>query len=1207
MASSRSLNKQNWERHKTTIKRLYLEEGLRLRRNDGGRDVIQVMRDEYNFTATRSQYLEQIRRWDSYKNLKTTEWKLVLSQLDYLRDQKIEARVRVSGQVVEESKIKRARRHTRHIKRATHVPTSTWLSMPEYGHISIEVQDKNGFWSSLSKNSDPTLCSNLELSPVLRNQSLIFLQPDFDPAMESFTDPVGSIQGPLTQCNSAPVSRNFPPQPLPEFCLDAGFLSSIEVPQGLIQHRGHSTTIDHALLQSSPFYQWFYKLSHERQQEQTFTSPQLGLRIAWKSPTHQFDTITNAFPTSQQFVKSSLEYAERERQEYPWHDGPPLPSIDQVLERLRSLLPETSEWEQTSGVVRTDQHNNTFEQMFSLTMVYSVTNGFLGFRGIPNGSVFKSIRSSAQLSQNLFRFLQTSTPALARPFGQNLFRAAVEACDLEAIQLVIQTMKKAGHPVSMSDIKCIFRGSDYTPLELAIRLESLETLNILIKFSSMNSNSDETATETEENPTMSALLSWLAVGGKVAKVNPDIVRTILRAGAGLDCRTLRRLAWLIREETELQKELIFRMTANNHYDLLKNLRLLVAELDNTIALTFVQSVIHLCEKEQCYCYSKLPALRIEILRRASDKFLMTDPLQDALQEAAQRGNIDLCRLLLSCKSVAHEAFFAAIRGGDRETIHLFLEHGAGVHGYAVLRESTWTTPLAEAIRSKDAELMQLVENLGAWAVVAEEYHFRAAIEACTDVGDIISLERLFHECQQMGENQKDSLVESTDITDGLTLAIQESRIALASKILDMGFDSKLLRPLHAALRQKNREAVDILLELELEAGECNGHRDEVRAIMDTAMEWGNISIIQDLLAMDPLYPFFSSWSGMALRSAVRFGSMSLVGMIIHRGMSLEIAIQGCSSPLYNAIEKEDGKMIQFILTNGADPADSSAFLAALDKQRGSFALLLLAFKTRYPRGLKGFGARLLIETIKLNNKELLDVLLDAKMDVLAYSARFGETPLTYAIRRGHWKRKGLFKRLLDAVTAVNGIDISVRCGYRNLQRRTPLLDAIETANTELVSLIIESGADINRPARRHLDRTPLQKACEIGSFSIVKMLLDKGAEVNSPPTRCCGGTALQLAAGTGSISIVRLLLSHGADIHVASSAIGGRSALEAAAENGCLDIVKILWDETHGMGFGAGEVGKAINFAKEGGHLSCAEYIEELQEASDRTFQELIG
>ncbi|GAP83072.2 putative ankyrin repeat-containing domain protein [Rosellinia necatrix] len=123
----------------------------------------------------------------------------------------------------------------------------------------------------------------------------------------------------------------------------------------------------------------------------------------------------------------------------------------------------------------------------------------------------------------------------------------------------------------------------------------------------------------------------------------------------------------------------------------------------------------------------------------------------------------------------------------------------------------------------------------------------------------------------------------------------------------------------------------------------------------------------------------------------------------------------------------------------------------------------------------------------------------------------------------------------------------------------PLTIAMKHRNKELVVLFSAIGVSVNQSALPfELDRSPIQEAAEQGDMEIVEWLVDAGANIDAPPARRRGGTALQLAAAKGHIGLVKYLIDLGADVNASPAEYEGRTALEGAAEHGRLDTLSLL-------------------------------------------------
>lgn len=92
---------------------------------------------------------------------------------------------------------------------------------------------------------------------------------------------------------------------------------------------------------------------------------------------------------------------------------------------------------------------------------------------------------------------------------------------------------------------------------------------------------------------------------------------------------------------------------------------------------------------------------------------------------------------------------------------------------------------------------------------------------------------------------------------------------------------------------------------------------------------------------------------------------------------------------------------------------------------------------------------------------------------------------------------------------------------------TPLLLAVKKAHAKVIDVLLEKGADVNKPSK--FGYTPLMIAAELGLMKITQKLLKRGAKVNVS-TIDGVKTPLLSALMKRHISVAKLLLDAGADV-----------------------------------------------------------------------------
>jgi ankyrin repeat protein len=114
-------------------------------------------------------------------------------------------------------------------------------------------------------------------------------------------------------------------------------------------------------------------------------------------------------------------------------------------------------------------------------------------------------------------------------------------------------------------------------------------------------------------------------------------------------------------------------------------------------------------------------------------------------------------------------------------------------------------------------------------------------------------------------------------------------------------------------------------------------------------------------------------------------------------------------------------------------------------------------------------------------------------------------------------------------------------------------DAAREGNDLAVRNLVNRGVDINMTGGGTLDFSPLMWAAEENNIEMMTLLLDNGADPNLRNRR--GMSALLLAAKNGHVDAVKLLLDRGADVECDAQ---GVTPLHAAVAYGHLDAVRLI-------------------------------------------------
>ncbi|KAN0094104.1 ankyrin [Hyaloscypha variabilis] len=900
------------------------------------------------------------------------------------------------------------------------------------------------------------------------------------------------------------------------------------------------------------------------------------------------------------------------------HDSP---SLFQTLGRL---LPGES-----TAVITKQQITET--RLFKL-LLFSMMNGFVGLHQIPREDILKAM-GHFSTSKLLLQILEKGPPYTSRTLADNMFRTAIEAKDERVVKLLLER-----ELVDVNDTVCFFGNRRYTPVERAASLLALGLVRILVEakadVNKMHESGRDGGGALAELMGASCPPHYLGPVSRPAVATPGVIGTLdflIHKGSHVNLGLLSSLmaasryknneevvCLISRSIPPTQHQAFFELEeeGDDDEDDYSSLAIDVAmSTDDITATTVFQNILEICERSGCSkCLERWPK-----------------GLEWAAVAGAERGHFKLVQLLIGHVPSTTRILSAAISSRSKKLIRLVLNSDPKPEldppAHSIKRRNSIddspTTPLAEAVRTKNADLVKTLEMAGALDNLAEGNRLKALVLAAAEAGNMHYMEFLLERASSSSHKYRTRW-------RAVQLALENDHDAVAKLLLSAGAEfissagglySDTLA-LRAALRKRDPDFVQSLLSADI--GDINSYE-----IPNDVASWFNTSILSDLVFVFPellsrlsvppppqpgqLPPYHSAVENICMQ-CIETDNLEFFKTLLECS-SITSAFPW-NSCLASAVRMGHGEMVDLLLQNGANPFDNEVLRAALP-DRTDMLRLLLGGDRKQGRGRKCVGAQILkfVMAEHPGNAGVLGSLLDnglvnfivaedALNDLNRYHLPQILTPLGLAIvGLSGYCTPNLWAvdRLLQAGSDPNGVarikDFDIRVG------QTALMLALETEREDIVRLlVVEYKADVNKKTHLFIKRTPLQYAAELGNLEMVRLLLELGAVVNGEPAIRSGGTALQFAAISGNCNMVAELLEKGAQLHALPSKVNGRWPLEGAAEHGRLDMIQFLWRakelSLNNAGFQERQCLRAMDFARSNGHLGCMDLIADLSRIS---------
>lgn len=237
---------------------------------------------------------------------------------------------------------------------------------------------------------------------------------------------------------------------------------------------------------------------------------------------------------------------------------------------------------------------------------------------------------------------------------------------------------------------------------------------------------------------------------------------------------------------------------------------------------------------------------------------------------------------------------------------------------------------------------------------------------------------------------------------------------------------------------------------------------------------------------------------------------------------------GMTRKLLDAVDRGDEPAVETLLAQGANPNaranDVSALYRAVQERHATIARLLVENGAETEARNGPLRETALGKAAERGDEGLVHLLLDSGARIDGRD-RSGNTPLMVAAGA---KRLPVVRLLLES-----GADVNANASEHGWL--TPLMSAVRGGDVGIARALVERGADVNgqlktdRAGSTSDGETALMKATFVGHTEMVSMLLEKGAD----PTRVGAGgrTALSLAEGRGHHDTIGVLVGARAEAH----------------------------------------------------------------------------
>ena len=319
--------------------------------------------------------------------------------------------------------------------------------------------------------------------------------------------------------------------------------------------------------------------------------------------------------------------------------------------------------------------------------------------------------------------------------------------------------------------------------------------------------------------------------------------------------------------------------------------------------------------------------------------------------------------------------------------------------------------------------------------------------------------------------------------------------------------------LHLAAYSGHLESVKVLINLgaNIEAPSVNGSTP-----LRLAAGRGNILVTKFLLEKGADPNTKCKEAKTPLYDAITREHLGIAELLLHHGANVTLPSVDGETPIHHAIIVGNVKMLELLVS--ADPealshtnvvATEPPLITACKLQKAVLVKVLLNMKAD-PNVCNKDSMTPLAVASCLENLEIMELLIKHSANMILSFPPHG-TPLHIVAAEG---KVNATRKLLNMGINPNVVDS---------EGTTPLRRAVENQRTEVASLLLKHGADINVECPG--DELPLlHKAAKRNNIKMLKLLIENGADPYE--TGIKGGTALFTAAANNSVDAIDHLCTY---------------------------------------------------------------------------------